>query len=969
MGVSIGQELSPIEVHGTRPRRIQTLMIPQCPHPTLPAASTRWWTLTAEQALHQLDADPDNGLTDEAVAERTRRFGRNELAEEPPTPLWTRIFSHFNELVVWILLVAAAVSALIGDLIDMAAILAIVVLNVAIGVFQEERASRALAALRKLSSPVVRVIRRGSLQSVPARDVVPGDVVELEAGDNVPADVRLFTTYGFRTQEAALTGESVPVEKAADRTLGDNAPLADRSNMAFMGTAVVAGRARAAVVATGMTTELGQIAGLLQRYDHELTPLQRRLAGLGRVLIVVCLVVVAIVFALNLSRGGAFLEVLLLSISLAVAAVPEGLPAVVTLTLAVGLQRMVKRHALIRRLPSVETLGAVTIICSDKTGTLTRNEMTVREIYAGRVDYQVTGTGYEPRGTFRALPPPATALQSAEYPSVDANSGGPESRQVVNPSDRPDLIYALTVAVRCNEASLHKPADGDESWSIVGDPTEGALLVVAAKAGVDLSVQDHEKLHEIPFDSDRKAMSVVLRGDCSRPIMYTKGAPEVILAKCSAELLGGGVKPFSDARRDEIQAIGSDMASRALRVLALAYREHHHQAHAEFEEDNLVFAGLVGMIDPPRDEAILAVRRCRDAGIRPVMITGDHPETALAIARATGIAQDEERYLSGAELDELSDDDLARDVASISVYARVLAQHKLRVVEAWQRRGDVVAMTGDGVNDAPAVKAADIGVAMGLTGSDITKETADMVLTDDNFASIVSAVEEGRGIFDNIQKFVHYLLSCNAGEVLLMLIAGVAGWPAPLSALQILWINLVTDGLPALALGMEPPEHDVMQRAPRSRRAPVINWARGFQILRHGLLMAATAAVAFWWIYQGDEERLSLAQSSVFCVVASMQLFYSLSCRSQRDTMPEIGLFTNPYLLGAIVASALIQFAIVAAPVTRAVFGVQRGVLTEWPMIAVAALIPVTAIELTKLARRGIQTLRGGLAAQRMGSA
>jgi len=893
-----------------------------------------------------LSTDAEEGLTDQVVAERQRTYGRNELEEPSPPSLWNRVVDHFNSLVVWILIAAAVISAVIGDLLDTFAILAIVILNVAISVFQEERAGRALAALRKLASPTVRVVRTGMLRSEPIAAIVPGDVVEIEAGDNLPADVRLLTTFGFRTQEATLTGESAPVDKCASNVLEDEAPLGSRSNMAFMGTVAIAGRARAVVVATGMTTELGRIAGLLQAQPPEPTPLEKRLADLGKVLVAVCLAIVSVVFFLNLYRGGELLQVALMSVSLAVAAVPEGLPAVVTLTLAVGLQRMVKRHALIRRLPSVETLGAVTVICSDKTGTLTRNEMNVRELYAGQIRYRVSGTGYEPRGQFDVSEP---CEQGEGY--IDSQ---PDGQPIAHVTDQSDLKRALEVASICNDAALQAPTAEHDSWSVTGDPTEGALLVAAAKYGIDATSYRGERVHEIPFDSDRKAMSVVLQKERSLLVMYTKGAPEVVLAKCSAELRGGRVCPISEARRQEIRTIGSEMASRALRVLAFAFREHRGDDLTQFCEDELVFAGLAGIIDSPRDEAIVAVHHCRKAGIRPIMITGDHPDTALAVARATGIATPGDRIISGRELDELSDSDLSRDIANFAVYARVSAEHKLRIVRAWQMRGDVVAMTGDGVNDAPAVKAADIGIAMGVTGSDVTKETADMVLTDDNFASIVSAVEEGRGIFDNIQKFVHFLLSCNAAEVLLMLAAGMAGWPPPLTALQILWINLITDGFPALALGMEPTERDVMQRAPRRRNESVITWPRGLKILRHGLLMAFTAATAFWWIYRGRPEYLLVAQSATFCIVAYMQLFYSLSCRCLNDTAPEIGFLTNPHLLAAVVVSAVIQLALIAIPATRAVFQVSPEVLGVMPTIVLASLTPVTLVEATKLARRWI---------------
>ena len=685
------------------------------------------------------------------------------------------------------------------------------------------------------------------------------------------------------------------------------------------------------IVATGMSTELGHIAGLLQRSEPQSTPLQRRLAELGKVLVLVCLVLVVVIFVLQLMRGGELLETLLVSVSLAVAAVPEGLPAVVTLTLALGLQRMVKRNALVRKLPSVETLGSVTVICSDKTGTLTRNEMTVREIVAGGARFQVTGAGYAPHGQF---------LKFQE-----------ESSQAVEVTlrDESDLIQLLTSAARCNNATVHPNGQTANEWQVVGDPTEGALVVAALKAGIEAHDPAHHILYEIPFDSDRKAMSVVVRGPDGTSVMHTKGAPEVILAQSVSERRGGQAVPLTDDRRRQIMQSNSEMASRALRVLALAYRDHSETPGTAYDETNLVFSGLVGMIDPPREEAKEAVQKCRAAGIRPVMITGDHPETALAIARELHIAEADGRVVSGRELQALSDDALAAQVDQISVYARVSAEHKLRVVRALKQRGQIVAMTGDGVNDAPAVKAADIGIAMGVTGTDVTKDAADLVLTDDNFASIVNAVEEGRGIFDNIQKFVHFLLSCNAGEVLLMFFAAVIGWPVPLMAIQILWINLVTDGLPALALGMELPEPDIMTRPPRPPDEAVITRERGLLILFHGTLGAAVAALGFWLIYQGDDANLSRARSIAFCVTAFSQLFFAIGCRSQRYTMPQLGLFSNPYLFGAIVASGLLQLIVVTLPFAQPVFGATHHSSHEWVLLLLLSLTPVTIIEVGKL--------------------
>ncbi len=879
----------------------------------------------------------EHGLPTAEVQNRSQRFGANQLSEAPPVPTWRKIAAQFKDLVIWILIVAAIIAGIMGEWADTAAILAIVLVNGIIGFLQEEKAGRALAALQKLSSPMAKVIRDGRLQSVSARELVPGDRIELEAGDSIPADARLLSGFGLRIQEAALTGESVPVDKEADCVLSEDSPLGDRRNMVYMGTVTAAGKAGAIVVATGMNTELGHIAGLLQRSPPEQTPLQRRLAELGKVLVFVCLALVALIFALQLARGGKLLETLLISVSLAVAAVPEGLPAVVTLTLALGLQRMVKRNALVRKLPSVETLGSVTVICSDKTGTLTRNEMTVREIVTGDERFQVTGGGYAPHGQF---------LKTRERE--------PSQADPINPRDESDLIQVLTTAARCNNSTVSPRGDDADSWQVIGDPTEGALVAAALKAGVEVHDHAQHVLYEIPFDSERKAMSVVVRGVEGTPVMHTKGAPEVILAKCIAERRGGRVEQLTDARRDRIMKWNSEMASRALRVLALAYRDLSATHGTEYDESELTFAGLVGMIDPPRDEAKEAVQKSRAAGIRPVMITGDHPETALAIARELRIAGDDERAISGQDLNDMSDDDLAAQVDRISVYARVSAEHKLRVVRAWKARGQIVAMTGDGVNDAPAVKAADIGIAMGVTGTDVTKEASDMVLTDDNFASIVNAIEEGRGIFDNIQKFVHYLLSCNAGEVLLMLFAALIGWPVPLLAIQILWINLVTDGLPALALGMEPPERDIMTRPPRPPHEAVITRERGLLILLHGTLVAVVGAIGFWIIYQGDEVHLARARAVTFCITAYSQLFFAIGCRSQRFTMPELGLLANPHLFGAIVISGLLQISVVTLPFAQPVFEVATHLSWEWLLVGVLALTPVTIIEFLKLLRAAL---------------
>jgi Ca2+-transporting ATPase len=924
----------------------------RAPPPGGDAPAAAWHALTLAEVAARLDTDPAAGLSTAEATRRRAEHGDNTLRAKPPEGWWWKLLRQFRELVVWILLVAAVIAGVMGDWADTAAIVAIVLVNAIIGFLQEERALQALAALKRMSAPLAKVYRDGHRQPLPTQEIVPGDRIELEAGDSVPADGRLVEAFGLRMQEAALTGESEPVDKEPAAPLATATPLGDRRSIVHSGTVVAAGRGTAIVVATGMDTELGRIASLLEAAPAETTPLQRRLEELGRLLIVICLAVVALIFALEMLRGGRASEVLLRAVSLAVAAVPEGLPAVVTVVLAIGLKRMVARNALVRRLPSVETLGSVTVICTDKTGTLTRNEMTVREIATATGRYEVTGGGYAPQGEF--LDRAASGTSGQAGPVVPAGS-------------QPDLWRLLEIGSRCSNASVQPESGG---WRAVGDPTEAALVVAALKGHVPVADTATPVIFELPFDSDRKRMSVVVERSGGRSL-ESKGATEAVLPLCTAELRDGVVVPLTPDRRRAILAAAAEMADRALRVLSLACRDlpgdaPHGGGPDALERDlerNLVHVGLAGMLDPPRDEARAAVRTCRSAGIRPVMITGDHPATALAIGRELGLVDGSGAAVTGTELDSLSDEVLAAAVDRFAVYARVTAQHKLRVVRAWQARGEVVAMTGDGVNDAPAVKAADIGIAMGITGTDVTKEASDMVLTDDNFASIVSAVEEGRGIYDNVQKFIHYLLSCNAGEVLLMLVAAVAGWPAPLAAIQILWLNLVTDGLPALALGVEPPERDIMERPPRPPQEPVITRSRGITILAHGGLVAAVALAAFWLTWRGsaDPAVMARAQATTFCVAAFAQLCFAIGCRSDRHTAFGVGFFRNPSLLAAIVISGLLQVAVLTLPVARPVFEVHGDLGGGWLLAVGLALLPVTVIELVKWAWAGQAARTGAL--------
>ena len=865
-----------------------------------------------------------HGLLSIEVQKRRQQFGENQLTEAPPIPAWQKLLAQFKDLVILILIFAAVLSGALGEWVDALAILAIVMLNGVIGFVQEQHAEQAMSALLKMSAPSAKVVREGVHQTVPAITLVPGDIIQVEAGDNIPADARLVQSFNLKVQEAALTGESLPVEKIADVVLAAGTALGDRQNMVYMGTVVAAGKAWAMVTDIGMQTELGHIAGMLARHEPEPTPLQRRLADLGRVLIVICLVIVGVIFGLQVWRGGNLVEAFLISVSLAVAAVPEGLPAVVTIALALGVQRMAKRNALVRKLPSVETLGSVSVICSDKTGTLTRNEMTVQEIATSSQRFRVTGIGYAPRGEFML------------------------NDKTIQVNERDDLYLALKVGAWCNTAEVVPSPKTDQAWQVIGDPTEGALVVAAIKAGLDLSGRRAAIVYEIPFDSTRKLMSVVV-SEGEAKSLYSKGAPEVLLAKCNQIHCETAIEPLTDEFRQRLLTVNAEMASQALRVLALAYRANISDKTDSNLESQLVFVGLVGMIDPPREEARIAVAKCRSAGIRPVMITGDHPATAFAVAKNLGLTSGAQRALSGTELEQMSDVQLAEQVEHIAVYARATAEHKLRIVNAWKSRGYVVAMTGDGVNDAPAVKAADIGIAMGITGTDVTKEASDMVLTDDNFASIVSAVEEGRGIFDNIQKVLQFLLSCNFGEILLMLVASLIGWPAPLLPIQLLWINLVTDGLPALALSLEPPEPGVMNRPPRRSGESILSWRLGFVILIQGILVGLVGILAFGLSMQHTPDNVERARAMTFCVVVYAELFRALAARSATFTFGQLGFWTNPQLVLAIVVSGLLQVSVAVFPFTQSVFDVPAHSLGEWSTIVLLALTPVTVIEVFKL--------------------
>lgn len=891
------------------------------------------YSVGVDDLAKELGANLEQGLSASEVRSRTDQHGPNQLEEPPAASIWRRLAAQFTDIVIWILIVGGVVSGLLGEWIDAIAIFAIILLNGGISFFQEMRAEQALSALRKLSTPAAKVVRDKLLRSIPASELVPGDLIELEAGDHVPADARLFVAFGVTVQEAALTGESLPTQKVADVTLPAEVPVGDRKNMVHMGTVVAAGKGRALVTSTGMQTELGHIANLLEQQKQEPTPLQRRLAELGRVLIVICLVIVGLIFVLQLIRGGSLAEAFMMAVSLSVAAVPEGLPAVVTISLALGLQRMVKRNALVRNLPSVETLGTVTVICTDKTGTLTKNEMTVQQVSVGGETYSVTGVGYIPEGEFQRASTPGNAV-----PKREANSDE-------NESPTKELDLALRIGAWCNNSEVVPPKNETGDWTVIGDPTEGALLVAAMKRRIALrSPSTHIKL-EIPFDSTRKLMSVLIHDEDGELVLYTKGAPESVLQQCRSEQRRGSVTDLTEERRREILESNGAMAHEALRVLGVAYRSNVPHVEPEELEKELTFVGLIGMMDPPREEAKDAVRRCLSAGIRPVMITGDHPETATAIATKLGILSGTDRAIAASDIERLSPDALGELAESTAVYARASAEHKMRIVESLQSRGHVVAMTGDGVNDAPAIKAADIGIAMGITGTDVTKEASDMVLTDDNFVSIVAAVEEGRGIYDNIQKVLVFLLSCNAGEIMLMLAASLLGWPIPLLPVHLLWINLVTDGLPALAFSLEPPEPGIMRRKPRAKREAILDTGTGTGVLLQGFLVGSSAFIAFWLSYYAYPENVERARAMTFSVLVYAELFRAMSARSQTIPLLRLGLFSNPYLLLAVVTSAMLQLSLTVLPFARDVFRVPAFSSNDWIAIVLLSLMPFAVLE------------------------
>lgn len=911
-----------------------------------------WHDRTAAEVAELLRTQSELGLQPAEAERRLILNGTNELPHKPGPGFLALVWAQLNDFLVLLLFAAAGVSLFLGEYVDAAVVAAILVLNAFLGVSQEMRAERSLEALRKLSAPFAKVIRAGQLERIPTRELVQGDLVVLEAGDFVPADVRLVSSHNLRVDESALTGESAPVEKEAGAVFSQRATLGDRKNSGFSGTVVSYGRGRGIVVATGPHTELGLIAGMLQGIENEPTPLQRALGSLGRAIGMVTIVICAMVFITGLQRGGEVMELFMTAVSLAVAAVPEGLPAVVTIVLALGTQRMVGRHVVIRRLPAVETLGAINIICTDKTGTLTQNQMTVTRIWADGRTYEVSGEGYRPVGEFRIQGGGDRGDQGGQ---VDHRSQGGRHAEV--PLDDPVLHRCLQIGVLCNDAQLQRSGEtaGQASWRLIGDPTEGALVVVAHKAGLVKDAEDRAwpRIAEVPFDSARKRMSTLHRAPGGEVLAFVKGAPDILLRFCGRQLTARGEVGLTEQARRAILEANHGMADQALRVLGLAYRRMHRdvpgQVDAGTVETELVFAGLAGMIDPVRPEAVAAIETCRRSGIVPIMVTGDYRDTAIAVGRALGLDTRPEAVVAGDEIEQMSQVELVRRARTVSIYARVAPEHKVRIVDALKKdTRNVVAMTGDGVNDAMALKRADIGVSMGITGTDVAKETADMILTDDNFASIVAAVEEGRTIFANIRKFVFFLLSCNVGEVIIVFAAMLAGLPLPLRPIHLLWLNLVTDSLPALALGLEPPERDIMSRPPRSARESIINRPLMTQIMVQAIVEAAATLGALVWAWTATG-NLIYSQTVAFATLVTAELLRAHTSRSQRYTVRQLGFWTNRHVVVATLVSFAMMLAVLYVPILSAAFRTVALSGRDWIVVGGLGALPALAAEAIKV--------------------
>ncbi|WP_379153230.1 calcium-translocating P-type ATPase, SERCA-type [Paenibacillus sp. sgz5001063] len=904
-----------------------------------------WHRLGAEELQQLFGVHPGSGLSGEDAAQRLKENGHNELSEGKAISPLILLLNQFKDFMVLVLMGATLVSGLLGEYLDAITIVAIIMLNGVLGFVQEFRAERSLRALKQLSAPSAKVLRDGKIEHIPAKMLVPGDIVLLESGDRIPADVRWLQCSALYAEESALTGESLPVSKHSETIHAEEIPLGDQKNIGFMGTMVTRGTGRAIVVRTGMDTEMGKIADLILNTESQETPLQHRLEQLGKILIYVSLGLTIVVVAAGILHGQPVAAMFLAGVSLAVAAIPEGLPAIVTIALALGVQRMIKRKAIVRKLPSVETLGCASVICSDKTGTLTQNKMTVTRLWSAGRKLEVTGEGYAPIGH---------VLQKGKPIDLKNDQSLRRMLQIGALCSNAEIIETAPGETRGKRKGKEKEkgSEADKNmvqssvWELKGDPTEGALVALSAKMGLtaqSLAVT-YTRETEFPFDSERKLMSVVVKHPGGKMIC-TKGAPDVLLSCCSYMLWEGAVVPCTPTLRQKVLEANEEMASGALRVLGMAYRDMRSGEVAGSEKEaecQLVFAGLAGMIDPPRREVRDAISITRRAGIKTVMITGDHGTTAEAIAHQLGILQRGGTVLTGSQLTRMDDDALDKVSDNVYVYARVSPEHKLRIVKSLQRHGHVVAMTGDGVNDAPAIKAADIGISMGITGTDVTKEASALILGDDNFSTIVAAIEEGRNIYENIRKFIRYLLASNVGEILTMFFAMMLGLPLPLVPIQILWVNLVTDGLPAMALGVDQAEKDLMEHKPRGSKENIFARRLGWKIISRGLLIGLCTLAAFWLTLRIDPnspQQLIRAQSVAFATLVMAQLIHVFDCRSSRSVFHR-NPFQNKYLVLAVLSSVLLMLAVMYLPVLQPVFKTVPLSFREWCLVLVTAGIP-----------------------------
>jgi P-type Ca2+ transporter type 2C len=884
----------------------------------------KWYELNIREVEKKTNTNLQTGLNEKTAKKRLQKLGSNQLSEGESKSAFLILLEQFKDFMVVVLLAATLISGLLGEYMDAIAIIAIVIINGFLGFYQERKAEKSLQALKELSAPQVHVLREGRWEVIPSKDLVVGDIMKIKSGDRIGADIRLVETKGMYVEESALTGESVPVVKDENPIIGEQLEIGDQRNMAFMGTLVTQGSGIGVVIATGMNSEMGKIAHLLQTAQTMTTPLQRKLEQLGKILIFTALLLTVLVVILGVYQGHDMYKMFLAGVSLAVAAIPEGLPAIVTVALSLGVQKMIKRKAIVRKLPAVETLGCASVICSDKTGTMTQNKMTVTRLWTGGETLKVSGTGYEPVGYFYV---------KDEKVSIQKNE---------------QAMKLLTYGLLCNNAVIQ--VDGKkkkEKYVLDGDPTEGALVVSAEKAGLyrkDLN-KSYTVIEEYPFDSTRKMMTVVVKDIKGKKFAITKGAPDVLLNKCSKIVWNNRYETITSKFENDVKLKIESFGNDALRTIAVAFKPLPDgvKLHQNEVEKDLIFSGLQGMIDPPRPEVQKAIEDCHDAGIKTVMITGDHVVTAKAIAKQLRLLPEHGQVMDGYELSQLSISELEDKVENVYVFARVSPEHKLKIVQALQQRGHIVAMTGDGVNDAPAIKAANIGISMGISGTDVAKEASSLVLIDDNFATIRAAIEEGRNIYENIRKFIRYLLASNVGEILVMLFAMLLALPLPLVPIQILWVNLVTDGLPAMALGLDPAEEDVMKRKPRSPNEGVFARGLGWKIVSRGFLIGIVTLLAFMIAINEQPENLVYAQTIAFSTLVMAQLIHVFDCRSEKSVFHR-NPFSNIPLVFAVISSVLLLLVVIYYEPLQQVFHTTTLQLRDWALILAMSAIPTFAL-------------------------